>query len=330
VPETLIKEADPLLSSGAHSRAILNILADLTDDQAWMHDTHKAVVNVLSDFSEEKDRLQLTQRAVLNILQDVEDERAQRERAEAEVRQINANLEERVTQRTLQLESANKELEGFSYSVAHDLRTPLRAIQGFSRILKEDHAESLDDEALPLLGIIVDATNKMSQLIDDMLAFSRIGRLGITLRQINMRELVDGVVAELTREATATTLELGSLANAFGDTGTIRQVWVNLLGNAVKYSSKNDNPVVQIDSNIEQNEIIYRIKDNGVGFDMQYAHKLFGVFQRLHGADEFSGTGIGLAIVKRIVERHRGRVWAESVVGKGSTFYFTLPSGTSQ
>jgi len=322
------QQAGYLPSSADYSRAVLNILGDLTEDRARMRDTHRAMINILTDFRDEKERLQRTQRAMLNILQDVDDERRQRQDAEQEVRQINSHLEERVSLRTAQLELANQELDGFSYSVSHDLRTPLRAIQGFSSILSEDHADALDDEGRRLLGIIVDGTRRMSQLIDDILAFSRIGRLDITTRRIDMARLVHSVIDELVREAKCPNLsfDVVPLLPAVADPATIRQVWVNLIGNALKYIGRNETVVIDIGSRVEDGQSLFFIKDNGVGFDMQYADKLFGVFQRLHGVDDFAGTGIGLAIVKRIVGRNGGRVWAEGAVNVGATFYFTLPA----
>jgi light-regulated signal transduction histidine kinase (bacteriophytochrome) len=310
-------------------RAILNILDDLTADRAQTRDTYAAMVNILTDFTDERHRLESTQRAVLNILQDVDDERRQRQDAEDEVRQANASLERRVSLRTAQLEAANKEMEGFNYSVSHDLRTPLRAIDGFSRILLEDYASSLDDEGRRLLDVILRGTKRMSQLIDDILAFSRMGRQEMTAQRIDMTQLVCAVIDDLSQNANRRELsfKVGSLPDAFADLGTVRQVWVNLIGNAIKYTGRTSPAVIEVGSMTEADGLLYFVKDNGVGFDMQYADKLFGVFQRLHGQEEFSGTGIGLAIVKRVVTRHGGRVWADATVNSGATFYFTLPAG---
>ena len=237
------------------------------------------------------------------------------------------DLENRVSARTAELEDANKELEAFSYSVSHDLRTPLRAIDGFSRMLLEDYAGKLDDEGKRMLHVVRDNTSRMSRLIDDILRFSRVGRIGISHAEIDMEELVHEVLDELKETIAGRKLQinLGSLPHAMGDRTMMHQVMENLLSNAIKFSSKKEDARIDIGASIEDKKVIYHVKDNGAGFDMQYVDKLFGVFQRLHGIDEFEGTGIGLAIVKRIISRHGGTVWAEGEVGKGAAFYFSIP-----
>jgi PAS domain S-box-containing protein len=237
-------------------------------------------------------------------------------------------LEHRVAVRTEQLEAKNKELESFSYSVSHDLRSPLRAISGYTRLLEEDHGAHLDEEAKHWLNVVRSEAGRMAELIDDLLAFSRLGREHFKSATIDMMALAQEVTQQLRPAAVpATRIEMDSLPRASGDRAMLRQVWVNLIGNAIKYSAKCGQPCVRISGKKLQDETVYRIEDNGVGFDMRYYHKLFGVFQRLHSMEEFAGTGIGLAIVQRIVTRHRGRVWAESEPGRGAIFYFSLPCG---
>lgn len=229
---------------------------------------------------------------------------------------------------TAQLENTNKELEAFSYSVSHDLRAPLRGIDGFSRVVLEDYAEKLDDEGRRYLNIIRSNTQKMGQLIDDLLLFSRLGRQELRASGIDMGKLAKAVSEELKLAVPERKLKfnIDALLPAQGDQAMIRQVFVNLLSNAVKFTRPKERAVIEVDGRSEGNENVYTVKDNGVGFDMQYVNKLFGVFQRLHSSEEFEGTGVGLAIVQRIIHRHGGRVWAEGKVGEGARFYFSLPA----
>jgi PAS domain S-box-containing protein len=249
------------------------------------------------------------------------------QRARVALTQSEEHLEEQVRDRTKQLEAVNKDLESFAYSVSHDLRVPLRAIDGFSQQVLKHYADKLDDEGKRWLTVVRDNTKKMGQLIDDILSFSRTGRLELTLSEVKMEAVARAVSEELKTGSgmRALTVEIKPLPPCRGDAAMLRQVWVNLLGNAFKFTRPKPAAMVEVGGRIEGAENIYYIKDNGVGFDMQYADKLFGVFQRLHGNEEFEGTGIGLAIVKRIITRHGGRVWAEGKVGEGATFYFTVP-----
>jgi light-regulated signal transduction histidine kinase (bacteriophytochrome) len=249
---------------------------------------------------------------------------AKRQRAEAELVTTNQALQRHAEQ----LGATNHELESFSYSVSHDLRIPLRAISGYARMLEEDYGDRLDAEAKRLLDVIRDNSHRMGALIDDLLAFSRLGRAALTPTEVNMKDLVAVSLQEVMRreEFRRTEVVIGDLPNAVGDRALLQQVWINLIANACKYSGTREHPVVRIDGEKQDHEIRYAVSDNGVGFDMQYAGKLFGVFQRLHGADEFPGTGVGLAIVHRIVTRHGGRVWAHGELDQGARFFFTLPA----
>lgn len=235
---------------------------------------------------------------------------------------------DRLQQQSADLIAANDELESFSYSVSHDLRAPLRAIDGFALMLEEDYAARLDEEGKRYLSVIRSSSRKMGMLIDDLLALSRIGRQGLATRIVAMDSLAQEVIREAADASgrPSTQIQLASLPKVHGDHSLLRQVWMNLISNALKYTSRARQPRIEVSGYRDGAEMVYRVQDNGAGFDMRYYDKLFGVFQRLHRDDEFSGTGVGLAIVKRIVKRHGGRVWAEGKPGEGATFYFALPA----
>ncbi len=262
-------------------------------------------------------------KSILIISRDISD----RKRAEDEVTRLNAELEQRVLDRTAQLEAANKDLEAFSYSISHDLRTPLRALDGFANILMEDYANAIDDEGKRMLKIIVSNANNMGRLIDELLSFSRLGRQDISYSIINMREMAEEVFNEHATETDKEKISfrLLDIPPASGDPAMIRQIWVNLISNAIKFTSKKKDRSIEIGFIPENTENVYYVKDNGAGFDMTNAKNMFGVFKRLHTTKEFDGTGVGLAIVKRIVQRHKGSVRAEGAVNEGATISFSMP-----
>jgi signal transduction histidine kinase len=248
--------------------------------------------------------------------------------AEDDIRKLNDELEQKVIERTAQLESVNRELESFSYSVSHDLRAPIRAINGYTRIIMEDYAAKFDGDGTKVLHSILNSSKKMGELIDDLLAFSKLGRKQGTVSEINMTSVVEMVRHELLFEDgdNIPEFKVQALPAVRGDQSLIKQVWINLISNAVKYSKYKTKTKIEIGAYEKRNQVVYFIKDGGAGFDMQYYNKLFGVFQRLHSQQEFEGTGIGLAIVQKIIHRHNGTVWAEGKLGKGACFYFSLPS----
>ena len=244
----------------------------------------------------------------------------ERKKAEENVRILNEELEMRVKDRT-------EELESFTYSVSHDLRSPLRAVNGYANILEEDYRNLFDEEGKRLLGEVQNNAKKMGILIDDLLSFSRLGKQEVVKTIVDMNELAGAAIREVAHnDKNKTVIKANNLLPVEADYNLLLQVMINLISNAVKYSSQKEKPVVEIQSKPGKNEIIYSIRDNGVGFDMQYAHKLFGVFQRLHSSEEFPGTGVGLAIVNRIINKHRGKIWAEAEINEGATFYFSLPA----
>ncbi|MDB5812697.1 MAG: two-component hybrid sensor and regulator, partial [Betaproteobacteria bacterium] len=243
------------------------------------------------------------------------------------LRMENAELEQRLRKHVDALEAANKELEAFSYSVSHDLRSPLRAINGYPQMIEEQLGDKLDEETKRLLNVVVDTSHKMGMLIDDLLAFSKLGRQPLNAKQVDMNSVVKEAWSEASAGSSVGThdFRLQSLPDVWCDRALLKQVWANLLSNAVKYSSKRDKSVIEVGAEDLGTEIVYCVRDNGAGFDMRYVDKLFEVFKRLHSEDEFSGTGVGLAIVHRIVTRHGGRVWAEGKVDEGASLYFSLP-----
>lgn len=238
--------------------------------------------------------------------------------------QLNEDLKEK----NIDLEMINKELESFTYSVSHDLRAPLRAINGYAEVLQRGYEQNLDDKGKQFLGKVISSAERMEDLIEKLLAFSRLGRRKLNKEQIDMKVLTQDALEDVRTSSPyrIPQLDIQELPSVQGDKELLRQVMINLISNAFKYSSKKDDAHVEINALRQDHEIIYSVKDNGAGFDMNHAGKLFGVFQRMHGSAEFEGTGVGLAIVQRIVEHHGGRVWAEAEKDKGATFFFSLPA----
>jgi len=330
-------ERDQAVDPNSYAKAILNILADFSDEKARLSGVQKAILNILEDSASEKVWLEATQRATLNILEDfgaetqkveqtnreMAKEIAERKRAEEALLKAKA-----ATDAANQgLELVNKELEAFSYSVSHDLRAPLRSIDGFSQAVIEDYADRLDDQAKDYLNRVRAATQRMGHLIDDMLALARVTRAEMRRETVDLSALAGDVLAELRKSEPDRRVEChiepGLVAE--GDTRLLRVALVNLLGNAWKFTGKQARARIEFGAHPQKTGgPAYFVRDNGAGFDMTYAGKLFGAFQRLHTSQEFPGTGVGLATVQRVVHRHGGQVWAESAVGKGATFYFTL------
>lgn len=292
-------------------KAAFNILEDFNEERVKLERFQQATMNLLDDMYLEQSKLGETEHALMNMLEDIEVER------------------EKVEMSRALLESANKEMEAFSYSVSHDLQAPLRALSGFSKALLEDYSGRLDEEGRKYLNFIRDNAHKMGQLISDLLAFSRLSRQQMLESDIDMLKLAGAVFEEQRAAAAGRQIEriFKEMPPARGDAAMIRQVLVNLISNAVKFTGSRERAVIEMGCQQRGNECAYFVRDNGAGFDMRYAHKLFGVFQRLHREDEFPGTGVGLALVQRIIVRHGGRVWAEGAVGEGATFYFTLSKG---
>jgi len=310
-------------------RAVINILEDSAGEQILLGATQRAILNVLEDSAEEKGLLTDTQRAALNILDDFDIEKRKVEQANADLRNEiteRARAEEALRHAKAAVEEASHELEAFSYSVAHDLRAPLRSIDGFSQALLDDCAERLDSEGKTYLAYVRESAQHMAQLIDDLLSLSRVSRADLHRTPIDLAAIARTVFTNLQRSQPKRKVDFVTpeAVAGHGDARLIGVVLENLVGNAWKFTSKLEHARLEFGEATESSVSVYFIRDNGAGFDMAYADKLFAVFQRLHSASEFEGTGIGLATVHRVIRRHGGRIWAVSEVGRGATFYFTL------
>jgi light-regulated signal transduction histidine kinase (bacteriophytochrome) len=263
----------------------------------------------------------------IGALLDVTDRKQAEQALQEQIRRFNAELEQRVAQRTAQLEAANKELEAFSYSVSHDLRAPLRHIDGFADLLYQSADDKIGPASREYLRIITESARQMGRLIDALLAFSRMGRAAMHRTKVNMNTLMASVLHDFHYDLEGRKVEwvIPDLPEVVGDPSLLRQVLLNLISNALKYTRSREMARIEIGAICNPQETVFFVRDNGVGFDMQYADKLFGVFQRLHGTTQYEGTGIGLANVRRIVQRHGGRTWAEAAPDEGATFFFSLP-----
>ena len=308
------QETEKLQRTGMRSRLLLPLIVQ------------ERVLGVLAVASQQPDAFSEEMQSILMTIADQLSIAIQKADLYEQVQRHAAELEQHVQMRTAELEAANKELEAFTYSVSHDLRAPLRAIDGFSRMILRDYEAQLPEDGQRRLRVVRENAQQMGNLIDDLLAFSRLNRQPLNRQTVDLTEMATQVIEQLRSSGASHPVELILAPTPPGqaDPALLKQVMVNLLSNAMKFTRNCEAARIEIGYHEENNETVYFVKDNGAGFDMRYANKLFGVFQRLHRADEFEGTGVGLAIVQRIIHRHEGRVWAEAEVNQGATFYFTL------
>jgi len=309
-------------------RAVFNILEDSAREKERLEETHRALLNILEDSAEEKAMSESTQRAMLNLLEDFDVERS---KAEAANRELRASFESlRLANEAT--EAANREIEAFSYSVSHDLRTPLRGVAGFSQLLLADYSEKLDEEGQDYLRRIAAAAERMGGLIDDLLKLSRLSRAAMERGRVNLTAIAEKTLDRLRLAYPERTVQtvVAPDVTVFGDERLLSLVLENLLDNAWKFTKNREAARIEFGAEPGPEEIACFVRDNGAGFDMTYASKLFQPFQRLHKLEEFPGTGIGLATVKRIIERHGGRVWIEGAMNHGTTAHFAIPRSTEE
>ena len=309
-------------------RAMINILEDFTAERQQLEAVQRATVNILEDFGSERNKLERLQRGTLNILDDFHAEKLILEDSQRALLNIldDWDQSEKLARLSQELQAANKELEAFTYSVAHDLRAPLRQIDGFSKILLDEMGPQLGEDAHRYLQRVREGAGKMGQLVDAMLGLARLGRQEPRRQVTDFNSLVNDVLADLKPETAGRNIEwrIGRLPFLDCDAALIKIVMVNLLSNAVKFTRTREQAIIEVGETEQGGQPVMFVRDNGVGFNMKYVDKLFGVFQRLHRPQEFEGNGIGLVTVQRIIHKHSGRVWTEAELGKGATFYFTL------
>ena len=328
---------DPILDDDNKFIGAVHFIRDITNRKSIQNEIKIKSTELEKQFKK-SEKHRIANLVILNDLNkttiDLKSEIIERKQAEKkaqmaqeEIKKMNEELERKVLERTNQLELSNKELEAFSYSISHDLRAPLRAINGFTKILVEDYGSHFDEEGINITSIIINNALKMGQLIDDLLSFSRLGRAAFNYSEIDMEKLIQSTYYDVTNieERQRIDFEFHDLENISGDRNLLKVVWTNLISNAVKFSANRDTAIIEIYCTTEEQYIIYHIKDNGVGFDMKYVDKLFRVFHRLHTDEEFSGTGVGLALIKRIIFQHKGKVWAKGEIDSGAEFSFSLP-----
>jgi light-regulated signal transduction histidine kinase (bacteriophytochrome) len=315
-PWTVAVHPTALLAGGARRGAILALVAGLS------------ISALLALLVYEGQLVRARGVSLLRVDADLRESIDETEREVTEVRELRGALETRVTERTALLRETIEELETFNYSVAHDLRSPMGAVINFAGILDHDYRTVLDAQAKDYLRRISASAAGAVALMNGLLAFSQSGRQELHRCEIDMRDLVEGVRDDLLRDKSSdsSAIEIGELPDAFADPSMMRRVFTNLISNALKFAAAGEPARVEVAGHVEQGECIYFVRDHGVGFDMRYAQKLFGVFERLHSSEEFEGHGVGLAIVSRLVRRHGGRIWAQGAVGKGATFFFSLPN----